>query len=316
MASLFSNELLPKTSEEALREFNERYLAGITAGPPPDWSQRFVMGVDAERVTFPISLLNTKFRETKEVQARAKKMAEESFDLRVVEYDDGYEAPLSQILKNVYQYRNWKNAPAAFVKAEARHVSYQLAKLLEAGTTTACPWDQVNFFSATHLADPKNPTGTTFSNYSSGGTDPASIDNLTTEMTAMRDVRDVNGDKLAVEPDEIWLPTAKFQVVSNLLKKELINGGESNPLLGTLKPVHVPDLTDVNDFYLVDSKLIASGIDPMLAAKYQAPETLGLREWNEDSDFFKDTGKLKVSAHIWYGFALVFPHAIRRVVGA
>ena len=59
MASLFTNELLPATSEEAIREFNEKYLAVISAAPAPTWADRFVIGVGAPRVTFPISLMST-----------------------------------------------------------------------------------------------------------------------------------------------------------------------------------------------------------------------------------------------------------------
>jgi hypothetical protein len=53
----------------------------------------------------------------------------------------------------------------------------------------------------------------------------------------------------------------------------------------------------------------------MLAANYRDVCSLGLRQWDESSDFFKDTGKLKMSAHIWYGFKLIFPHAMRLVKG-
>jgi hypothetical protein len=112
------------------------------------------------------------------------------------------------------------------------------------------------------------------------------------------------------------LPTPKFQVVSDKLNQALITAGESNPLLGKIKPVHVPDLTDANDWYLVDTTQFSKGVEPMVAAQYRDVGSLGLRFWDENSDFFKDTGKLKVSSHIWYGFKLVFPHAIRKVVGA
>lgn len=315
MASLFTNEQLPKTSEEAIRQFNERYLAAISAAPPTSWADRFKIGIDAPRLTFPIALMSTKYQETKEESGRYKTMAEKAFDLRVVEYDAGYEAKALDLKTNVFAYRNWSAVPGRFVTAEGRHVCKQLATLLEAGTSTASPWDGVNFFSATHKSNPKEGS-TTWSNYQSVAADPTDLTKIQAEMTAMRDVRDENGDKLGVEPDEIWLPTAKFQLVSDKLNQNLISNGESNPILGKLKPVHVPEFTDANDWYLVDSKLIAAGLDPVLAATYRPADTLGLRTYDESSDFFKDTGKLKVSNHIWYGFALVFPHPIRRIAGA
>ena len=43
---------------------------------------------------------------------------------------------------------------------------------------------------------------------------------------------------------------------------------------------------------------------------------MGLRTWDESSDFYKATSKLKVSKHIWAGYGLLFPHAIRLIKGA
>lgn len=315
MASLYTNELLPATSEEAIREFNEKYLAVLTAAPAPSWADRFKIGVGAPRVTFPISLMSTKFQETKEASGTFKSMAEKDFDLKVVEFDAGYEAKALDIRTNAFAYRNWSAVPQRFVTAQARHICKELAALLEAGTSELSPWDGVAFFSASHKANPKYLT-TTFSNFQAVAKSPTTLADLQGEITSMMGVLDENGDKLGVEPDEIWVPTAKAQYVSDYLSQQYIGNGETNPLFGKLKVVHVPELTDANDWYLVDSKLMAMGIEPMIAAEYRPSEDLGLRFWDESSDFFKDTGKLKVSNHIWTGFKLVFPHAIRRVTGS
>lgn len=313
MASLYTNEQLPTSSEAAIREFNEKYLAVISAAPPSSWADRFVVPVGAPRVTFPISLMSTKFNETMEFSSRFRSMEEKEFDLKVAEFDAGYEAKVIDLTTNTFAYRNWSAVPERFRIAESRHVARTIAALLEAGTSTVSPWDGVNFFSASHLA---NPLGTaTFSNYQSVAAAPT-VANIQAEMTAMRAVKDENGDKLLVEPNEIWLPTEKFQAVSDLLNQEHLATGESNPIRGKLKIVHIPELTDVNDWYLVDTNLMNMGIEPIVAAKYQPSADLGLRFWDESSDFFKDTGKIKTSAHIWYGAGLVFPHAIRRIAGA
>ncbi len=322
MASLFTNQTLPATSEEAIRQFDEKYLTAITVAAPPAWAAPFINTVGAPRVTFPISLFSTKYNETKEQASRFKTMAEKAFDLTVVEYDAGYEAKLLDILTNTFAYRNWGRAPAALVDGEQKHVAKNLIALLE-DTAQTSPWDGVTFFHATlHRSNPAEVIvetqgrKNTFGNLQSTPAAPETLANIQAEMTAMRDVRDTNGDKLGIEPNEIWLPTEKFQLVSDKLSQALINGGDSNPLIGKIKPVHVPELTDVNDWYLVDTTQFAKGVDPMIAANYRDVGSLGLRQWDESSDFFKDTGKLKMSAHVWYGFKLVFPHAIRKVVGA
>lgn len=320
MANLFVSDQLPATSLAAIREFDERYLAAITFATPPTWCASFVAPVGSPLITFPISLLSSRYRETKESASRFKTMQAESFDLKVVEYDDGYEAPLLQLLTNTFEYRNWGRAPAMLADGEMKHVAKNLARLLE-DTAQLSPWDGLAFFIATHRSNPKevipatDGRANTWSNLQAVAAAPT-LANIQLEMTAMRDVRDTNGDKLGVEPNQIWLPTQKFQIVSDLLNQALIANGETNPLKGKLTPVHVPDLTDVNDWFLVDTTQFAKGVEPCIAANYRDVGSLGLRNWDESSDFFKDTGKVKMSAHIWYGFKLVFPHAIRKVVGA
>lgn len=318
MASFYTNQQLPTTSEQAIRQFVERYLTVISAQSPGGWVSQFgdVIPLSAPRATLPISQLATKFHETKDAAGRTRTMKETSVDLKVVEYDEGYEANLIDLLENSYSYRGWMRAPELFRIAEERLQSQKIVAALEAGTSTASPFDGVNFFSASHLSDPADASSTTWSNYSSAGTDMASIANLTTEITAMRGVLDQNGDKLGVEPTHILCPTPKFQGVSNVLSQNFINNGESNPLVGKLTAVHVPDLTDTNDCYLVDANLIAMGAVPWAVGVYKPSASLGLRSFGEESDFFKTSGKVKMSAHIWDGFTLMFPHAIRKIVGA
>lgn len=316
MASLYMNETLPTTSEEAIRQFNEKYLAIASAAPAPSWANPFVLATDSPRTTFPLSAFATKFKETRDFDGTRKGMNEKSFDVKVAEYDGGYEAKLYDLFTNVFAYRNWGKAPAELKNAEQRHVAKKLAALLEAGTSTTSPWDAVNFFSASHLCNPFDSGSTTFSNYQSNGTAPETLANIQAEMISMMGVLDVNGDKLGVVPNEIWLPTAKYQMVSDKLNQAFLSSGESNYMAGKLRAVHVPELTDTNDWYLVDTNLISRGFDPMIAMNHTVPGTLGMRVFDESSDFYKNTGKIAISQHIWYGFALLFPHAIRKVVGA
>lgn len=318
---LFTNSLLPSTSEQAIRQFRENFIMGVGAIPATGWARAYgeVDDVTAPRITYPISIGSTKYRETQDDTGQAKSSEEKSFDLKVVEYDDGHAAPLLDLFTNVFAYRRWDNKPQEFLMAAERLLNRSIVTLLEAGTSGNSPWDDVAFFSASHLANPKGFNATTFSNYQSSTLAPETIANIQAEMTNMRDVRDENGDKLGVEPDTILLPTAKFQLVSDALSQAYISNGTntvSNPIMGKLKPIHLPELTDVNDWYLVDSKLAKGGLAPWVGARYLVPDTLGLRFWDENSDFFKNTSKIKVSSHIWWGFGMAFPHAIRLVKGA
>lgn len=316
MARLYTHQEIPRTSEEAIRQFRDDYIMGVSDGPLPTWHTPFVMPVESPRTTFPISAISTKFLEMKEKSGRFKQMDERSLDLTVSPATAGHEVAVLDLKLGTVAARRWVTTPERFAKAEQRHVAAKLAALLEAGQATLCKWDDKNFFATNHDANPADPGAGTFSNYNAAGLDPAVVANIQAEMTAMRLVKDENGDKLGVEPTEIWLPTEKFQLVSDMLSKEFLANGESNPLFGKLKPVHIPDLTDANDWYLVDPVLIAAGLDPMVAAQFRPGDTLGLQFLDESSDFFKTNLKIAVKANIWYGFALVFPHGIRKILGA
>ncbi len=136
-------------------------------------------------------------------------------------------------------------------------------------------------------------------------------------------VRDENGELMDVSADTIIVPAAKYEPLMLKLAQALVLGTPSatapatNPFLGRFNVIKVTELTDADDWYLVDSKLLRSqGLPLFVAAKYRPSADLGLRVFDETSDYFKNTGKIKISSHIWHGFGMVFPHAIRKVTGA
>lgn len=328
---LYTISTLPQTSQDAIREFDDRYIASVGAAPPPSWSDLgdfFPTG--APMVTFPISNLSLKYQRT-EGESRFKTLAGKSFDVKVEEFDAGVMASLLDLTTKAFEFRNWTLAPQRLMMQEARHRNKSIVTLLEAGASTlwgsslgnSAGIDGVNFFSASHLSDFNDAGSTTWSNYSSGGS-ALTVANLKTEVTAMQGVLDENGDKLGVDPDTILVPTALYEPTKFLLAQNLMleNGtgsaGVTNPYTGKFNVVHVPEFTDVNDWYLVDSKMLkSSGLPPWISMRYTVGNpALELRHWDESSDFFKDTGHIKISSHVWYGFALAFPQAIRRVVGA
>ncbi len=321
MGHLYEIDKLPSTSGEAIRVFDERYLAALSAAPPGSWARDFgdFMDVDSPKVTFPIALLSTAYALTEDESGRTQTMGEESFDVKAEEFDTGYEAKLLDLTKNIYAYKKWAQVPSRFVLAEGRHITKRIAALLEAGESTTC-WDGDYFFSASHPCNTKSSNGD-YSNYqSSGSKAPDDLGDLEEEVTLMRGVLDENGDKLGIEPDTILLPTELYQKAYNKYAVQQIvaqsSVGASNPFLGKFNLVHVPELTNAKDWYLVDSKAIKShGLSPWAALRYAVPGSLGLRTFDESSDFFKNSGKIKVSSHLWYGFALVMPHAIRKVDG-
>jgi hypothetical protein len=333
---LYTVETLPADDVAALREFNDRYIAVMGATPAPSWSDMGeLFPTSAPLVTFPISQLALKYEKT-EGESRFKTMLHKSFDLKAEEFDTGLTAKLKDVLQQLFAYRNWAKGPERMAIAEARFRNRQIAALLANGENTL--WgtgdgiDGENFFSASHLSNIHDTDSTTWSNFQVTAKNVADLTNLKAEVTAMKDVRDENGEKIGVNPDTILVPTEKKEDLLFLLAQNLVlaapssdnsNGGVTNPYTSKFNVIEIPELpADVpssnegkKDWYLVDSKL-AQELTPWLSMRQTQPSPeLELRQWDASTDFFKDTGYIKVTSHIWYGFSLGFPHAIRKIKG-
>lgn len=343
---LYSFDQLPTTSAAAIREFNDRYLAAVGASQPTGWADTIgeMVPTDRPMVTFPVSQLRTLYRRT-EGDSRFKKLREKSFDVKTEEFDDGYEARLMDLFLEVFAYRNWQRAPERLVLAEEQFRHSQIATLLTAGTSKLCV-DGQNYFATAHPANMTDPTVTsTWSNYNSTATNvlgsgatgratgPFTIDNLQNEVTSMQtQVLDENGLLLGADPDTILCASDYYEPLKNMLASERVlqfmTNATSNDVAaaavdnvykGRFNVVPVKEFSIASgttaDWYLVDSKMVKAGISPWLSLRQTVPNSLALRIFDESTDYFKNTGNIKLSSHIWYGFALALPHAIRRIKG-
>jgi hypothetical protein len=317
---LYQIDTLPTTDQAAIREFNDRYIAALTAAPASGWVDMFgaLVPTNAPLVTFPVTQLRSKFLRT-QGENRFKNLRSASFDVKSEEFDDGYWAPLKELFEQTFAYRRWQAAPAALVAAEERFRHQQIAAKLEAGESTA--WiDGVNFFSATHPANLFDDGPGTWSNYQVSTKDVVSVANIAAEAAFGHLVKDENGDKLGVQYDTIFCPAEKVEPLKNLLAQALIlddtgAAAVSNPYVGRWRVIVIPEFTDANDWYLVDSKIVGD-LSPWIVMRQNMAAPLALRQYDTNTDYFRDTGNIKMSAHIWYGTALALPHAIRKVKGA
>ena len=363
----YTFDQLPTTSAAAIREFNDRYLAAIGASRPTGWADTLgeMVPTDRPMETFPVSQLRTMYRRT-QGESKFKKLGEKSFDVKVEEFDDGYEARLIDLFEKVFAYRNWQRAPERLVLAEEQHRHLQIATILDGtgdrsgavgsandpgGLERVCV-DGVDFFATTHPANMTDPsvasptTGSkTWSNYqdtaknvlgstATGNTGTFSLDLLQAEVISMQNgVLDENGLLLGARPDTIIVPTDYEEPLTNMLSVDRILASIAsgttpfNPAAaavdnfykGKFNVVGAKEFTQASgstaDWYLVDSKMLKAGVEPWVSLRQTVPTSLALRVFDESSDFFKNTGNLKLSSHIWYGFALALPHAIRRIKG-
>jgi hypothetical protein len=66
------------------------------------------------------------------------------------------------------------------------------------------------------------------------------------------------------------------------------------------------------NYYLVSRAAIAAGLTPWVLAEDAAEE---IRNWDETSDFYLNTGNIKVESHVYCNAALLWPHGIRFIAG-
>lgn len=326
---LFAHDTIPASSQEAIQIFVERYLALSLVQNPGTWCEELgvIETTPSTSVHYPMAMLALKYEETRDEGGRFRTIGERDVELKPVQHDDGVEIDVLKLVTNVFSARKWLQAPERMLQAEQVFRCRKVAQLLEANTDL-CGWDGLALFADAHLANPGSSSVTaTFDNLQASAKDVTNMTHLEEEIVLMMDgVLDENGDKLGVVPDTIGVPTAKFQPLMNKMKQDLIANSAGtatirNPYAdGTLKVVHMPQLTDANDWYLFDSKLCAMGAHPWAGAKLQLNgaqfDALGMRIYDESSDRFKNTGKIAISKRIWYGFKTLYPHGARKIVGA
>lgn len=322
---------LPTTSQAAIRIFEQRYLDGTQLPPDPTWATELGevdTSLASPYVTYPMSLLSLKFKESKG-ENRFEGPGEQSFDLKPVEFDEGIRMPLAQIQTSVFAQRKWVRGPELLRAAEARHVAQNIAdNVIDANP--ACGWDKLSLFNAAHLVNPRRPDLGTFSNLQNVATAVDNVDNIAAEIeTMMGQVKDENGSRLVTDSSGIALvvPYTKYEAVKNLMKQDLIvkainansAGTQRNPYQGVIEVVYAPQWSGgatTKDWLIIDKNLVQSEMPPWLAGKWSPGGALELRVFDEASDFFKNTGDIAISNHIWWGFGAVFPHAVRYVTGA
>ncbi len=205
--------------------------------------------------------------------------------------------------------------------------------------------DGKNFFATDHPANMTDSSVSgTWSNYQSsaknvlgslatGNTGTFTTDYLQAEVISMQTgVLDENGNLLGADPDTIVVPMDYKEPLINglandrLLQSVTVNTAQAvaaaaidNVYKGRFNVIGAREFsrasTSTADWYLIDSKLLSQGLTPWISMRQTMPASLSLRVFDESSDYFKSTGNLKLSSHIWYGFSLAMPHAIRRVKG-
>ena len=312
------------TSQRALENFDEQYSAALVSMPAV-WTSILgdVISGGSLKDTYPVALNALKYR------LDAGKPT--TFDTKVKEisivkrtFSAGAEAEAKRIRLGDFAYsRTWSMTPAAMARARMFLHNRLVADALEANATC---FDGVAFFSASHPVNAfdssiKYHSSATWSNLQSVAT-PLTEANLTQEKAAFKMTPGPDGEELGLEPTHVLVPTSLDDKAYNMISvQDLITSGSTNTT-GTVRNPHfksgivnvrAPELagTDTTaNWYLVS--LTMPDIIPWILSEGDEE----LLTYDESSDYYKDTGRIKVVSKLDIEAALVHPHCIRKITGA
>ncbi len=194
------------------------------------------------------------------------------------------------------------NAQAEMLgQAAAQWPDLLLAACIEAGSSTLT-FDGQYFFDTDHPIDTTGEvTASTQSNlYTATALSAA---NVQTVWAGMTNLKGRNNQPMAVNPRLIMVPPALRKTALDIANAELVNGGDTNVLRGTVDVLINPFLTSATTWYMMD---VSKPIKPFLFQLRSAPHTTMKNKEEDDNVFEQDVYRYGVRARGNAGYGLYF----------
>ena len=318
LSALTDLNQIPASAADACRQFDYRYSMAAASVAASNWSKLYgdYSEPTTPNVRYPLSYAASRYQEYRG-EIVSKPFKDGFFDLTTTEYYNSAETEWLKLSTNPLEPKVWYANAERFANDEQRHMNSAVAALFVANA--ACQWDKLSLFNASHLVDPTNTAGPTFSNLQASVTDLTQEGNLLAEVTAMQNqVVDINGENMEADPDVILAGPLLAKPLDFMLSQSMLNNS-TNPFYQKFKVVLVAQPGMGKSGILLDTKIMSRAMEPWIITKFIPPDPTGkaaqLRFFDENSDHFKRTGRLLVSSHIHHGVAALFPHAVRFVTG-
>lgn len=327
------------TSQIALINWRLEYNTSL-ASQPRVWAETLgdVLPGNSLKDDYPIALDALKYLEKKTEAAGARTTTVKDITVTKREFLAAAEAELRRILYGDFAYiQTWQRKAESMARARTFLRNNIVADLIVTGTNaTTCQLDGQAFFSATHKVNPsdatiktKNGGSATWSNYQSAAT-PLSAANLTAEKAAFKATPGPDGQELGLEVTHVLVPTCLDEIGYQLMSVQdlILSGsldGAGGGTMGTVRNPHfnsgltkvrgpeLPGTDSTADWYLLSATAFQMGLFPWVIAENSAEE---LTIWDETSDYFKDTRRIKVQSGVLLEAAFLYPHAIRKIKGS
>lgn len=331
------------SSQAALQSFRLEYNIAL-ASMIPAWAETVgqMLADGSMKTTYPVTFDATQYREKTGPNAEAVQSMSADIEVKQREFYGAKQVELRRLKQGDFAYvQRWAQNAAELARARVFLRNEIVTTILEANATWGVTAAQASgidgqaFFSATHKVNPFDATkklrgSATYSNYQAAAK-PLTAANLTAEKNTALQIAAPDGRELGVIFDGLLYPSALQETAYNLLRVQDIIldaaatlNSVNNVFAGTRNPHKDSGLemtraselagTDTTaDYYLYSREAIARGLVPWVIAEDPNEE---IRLWDETSDFYKNSGHIKIESHVFVNAALLYPHAIRKIKGS
>jgi hypothetical protein len=334
-------EQLSFDAQRALEQFSSAFQSAfVSVDPDSEWARAFglVESSDQLLLTYPMSISAAGYVERKGDDA-ARDMYERSLSITPIEWTDGIQVQKRRLAQGDFAVQAWTGEAAQMAVEAKRHANTLVARLLHANANLQLYKDStlgtdsaIALFSTGHLVNIFDASKGTFKNVLSGG--GADFAGNAFDQAMLRAVlkhgrtgikaangtpKPVRYTDVIVHPD--WEQDAKDFLESDLMRATFLEGGvavqkntqltTNNRYRGLINLVVADELAqisgvDPDKLYFVDRN---SRAKPWILQAGSQEEVM----FGPDSEFCKNTGKIKVNINMLMAATAALPHSILRV---
>lgn len=333
-------EQLSFDSQRALEQFSSAFAAAFEAADPAaEWAKAFGLSESSNQllVTYPMSISAAGYVERKGDDG-ARDMYERSISITPIEWTDGIKTQKRRLEQNDFAVQAWTSEAGRIAREARRHGNILTARLLHANANLQLYKDStlgtdagIPLFSTGHLVNIFDSSKGVFKNVLiGGGTDYAgtTIDQAmfkavlkhgrTQILGANGQPMGINYTDMIVHPDHEQ--DAKDFLESDLARAAFLEGGTGpNTQLTTNNRYK-----GIFNLVVADELARVSGVDPDMV--YFVDHNTGAKPWilqdggtpeevifDANSEYCKNTGKVRVNYNLLMGVTGALPHGILRV---
>jgi len=326
-------DALPKTLQDRLTEFRDDFISVFSAGIPYVWAEDVanVIETDAPKVRLTLSLDAAGYQEFKD-EYNYRELDGRELSLVKKLWNDGVKAKADQLKQS--DYLGFAQQPRVLAEYALRLPNKWCAAVLEANPllemyrkpdTGAA--STINLFHASHPVNIFKSSLGTFGNTGTAnlvGVGGFTLANVTLWAKHFASILSPSGDSMGLQLTHVGVPRNRMveanaffandlvvQAIRNAANTDNVGGVMvRNNYNGSVTPVVMDELTNVNDVYPMSLTKAASGLLPLGVIIGATPETNIL---DENSAMYETTRHVAVNAVVEGYAGAMFPHPIAKV---